>query len=203
LTGADPGPTVKNVKVNKTIRRIAQLKTEPEQLERVARDIAVAVARGEREELKEVGRALATYAPTVKKAEHDDHNYRAGFAAALGTLLAAYEVSFERKDARRVAMEAVSSDTSKAVVVALARQPATNAELARAIGVTPGATSKILNALREAGLARILGGHPLPERGARKTHALTPMGSWVADTLTGEVTDATESARTATKQQAS
>ncbi len=186
------------MKVNKTIRRIANVKAQPDELMRVARDIAVAVARGEREELKEVGRALATHAPEVKKSEHADHNYWAGFSAALGTLLAAYEVSFERKDARRVAMEAVTSETSQAVVLALAEQPATSAELARALTVTPGATSKILNALREAGLARILGGHPLPERGARKTHALTPMGSWVADSLRG----ATGTERTATKQRA-
>lgn len=168
--------------MHKTIRRIARIGAEPEELERVARDVAVAVARGEREELKEVGRALAMHAPA--RSAGDD--YWAGFAAALGTMLAAYEVSFERSDARRAALQVVSSDTSKKVVRALADNPATNAELARRISVTPGATSKILTALREAGMARVLGGDALPERGARKLHALTPLGSWVADVLSSE-----------------
>ena len=168
--------------MHKTIRRIAHLETEPEELNRVARDIAVAVARGEREELKEVARALAIHAPSRSGAD----DYWAGFAAALGTLLAAYEVSFERSDARRNALQVVSSDTSKKVVRALAEKPATNAELARRISVTPGATSKILTALREAGMARVLGGDNVPERGARKLHTLTPLGSWVADVLSSE-----------------
>lgn len=187
------------MKVHKTIRRIAQLGADPGELERVARDIAVAVARGEREELKEVGRALASHAPVRKKDAADEHNYWAGYAAALGGLLAAYEVSFEHKDSRRAATEAVSSETSQAVVLALAEAPATNAELARALSVTASATSKILATLREHGLARILGGASVPARGARKVHALTPLGTWVADRLGG---DAKENERTATKQQA-
>ncbi len=165
----------------KVIRRLAELSEAPEGLSQLARDIGFGVARGEREALAVVGRELAAAAPSRRQNE-----YWAGFAAALGTMLASYESAHERVDARQAALRAVRSDASRAVVCALACGPATGAELAEQIGITPSATSKILAALRGAGLARILGAEPLPKRGARKPHALTPLGSWAADTLIGD-----------------
>jgi DNA-binding transcriptional ArsR family regulator len=164
------------VKPKKVIRRLRAVEQTPEVLEQVARDLGFALARGERDAAAEVGRALAGAAP-------EGDGYWAGFAAGLGMLLASYEAGFERADARQAALGAASSATARAVIAVLASEPATGAELANHLGVTPGAASKVLSALRGAGLVRVLGGAPIPKRGARKPHGLTPLGTWVADEL--------------------
>ena len=69
---------------DKLLRRLADLGHSPEGLERVARDVGFALARGERESLGEVARELAARASHPN--HHDaDKSYWAGFAAALGT----------------------------------------------------------------------------------------------------------------------
>lgn len=162
------------MKISKVTRRLNQVEQTPEVLEQVARDLGFALARGERDAAAEVARALARAAP-------DDDGYWAGFAAGMGVMVAAYQAALERQDARAAGLAAASSETSRAVLAALAVEPATGAELASRLGVTPGAASKVLTSLRGAGLVRVLGGAPIPKRGARKPHALTPLGSWVAD----------------------
>jgi DNA-binding transcriptional ArsR family regulator len=164
----------------KVLRRIAQLGATPEAAEQVARDVGFALARGEREALAAVVRELAARAPA---ADERDASYWAGFADGLGTLVASWQAAQERADARRAALQAVSSDTARGAVRALGAGPATGTELAASLGVTPGAASKALATLRGAGLVRVLGGQPYPKRGARKPHALTALGTWVADEL--------------------
>ena len=204
------------MRADKTRRRISRIDKRPAELERVARDVGQGLARGQRDDLASVARALAAHAldpalsthapaPPPHLRDHPpedcdssldgelDHgaggggrrdDYWAGFAAAIGTLLAAYEAAHEHQDARVVALRAISSPAAESVLLALADRPATGAELATRLGLTPGAVSKILKALRDASLARILGGppenQPLPERGAPKPHALTSMGSSLA-----------------------
>jgi len=175
---------------DKVRRRIAELAkpggVSPERLERLARDLGFALARGERAPLADAARSLAANAPRrarSRAAPAEDTAWAAGYAACFGTLLAAYEAAHERVDARDAAVRALSSDVAIGVVRALTEGPATGAELAARLSVTPGATSKILTQLRGAGLARVAGGRPYPKRGARKPHVLTSLGSWAADEL--------------------
>ncbi|MEM9491279.1 MAG: hypothetical protein AAGC55_19175, partial [Myxococcota bacterium] len=123
-----------------------------------------------------------------------DHKaYWAGFSAALATLLASYESAHTEDEVRLEARRIVSSPSAQAVVLELARGPATGAELARTLELTPGAVSKVFKSLRLAGLARALSsaspdraGRPSPERGVRKPHVLTSLGMAVADDLVGD-----------------
>jgi hypothetical protein len=168
------------VNVDKVLRRIARLGSTPEAAEQVARDVGFGLAREQREALVAVARELAAHAPEASERNRD---YWAGFADALGTLLAAWQAAHERTDARQAALRAVTGDTARGTVQTLARGPATGAEVAAALGVTPGAASKALASLRAAGIARVLGGQPYPKRGARKPHALTSLGDWLAGEL--------------------
>ena len=183
------------MKTEKVLRRIAELAATEEslaKLEQVARDVGFALASGQREALQEVARELAAHAP-YPPGQRDDKlrkSYWAGFAAGLGTLLAAYEAAHERDDAHASALRAVRSELSRAVVRLISEAPCTGAELAGKLGVTPGATSKILASLRGSGLVRVVGGRPYPKRGAAKPHILTPLGSWVAGELNREEHDA-------------
>ncbi len=170
------------MRTDKLMRRLADLGSSPEELERVARDIGFALARGQREPLAEVARELAARAPHSSR-QDAEKSYWAGFAAALGTVVAAYQAAHEQSDARQAALNAASSDSAQAVIAILATHPATGAELAASLGITPGATSKILASLRGAGLVRLSGSQTYPKRGARKPHVLTPLGGWVADQL--------------------
>ncbi|MCG8419129.1 MAG: winged helix-turn-helix domain-containing protein [Proteobacteria bacterium] len=170
----------------KVCGRIARIRECPDVLNIVARNIGEGLARGQREELQQVARELA-----AKSLEADSNdaqaNYWAGFAAALGTLLASYEAAHEESDIRATAMRVLANVSAEAVLLELRHGPATGAELASRLGVTPGATSKILKSLRNVGLARVLGGlagdETLPERGARKSHVLTSLGSSVAQEI--------------------
>ena len=181
------------MRARKVLRRIARSCERPEALQTVARDIGEGLARGQRDDLLEVARQLAAHAPqpTGDPAAADpgpSSEYWAGFAAAMGTLLAAYEAAHEGQDARAAALRSIASSSAEAVVTELGHGPATGAELASKLGLTPGATSKILKSLRAAGLARILGGTPesIPERGAPKPHVLTSLGSSIARELIAE-----------------
>ncbi len=177
---------------DKVRRRIAELskrgEVSPELLERLARDLGFAMARGQRAALAAAARELAAHAPAPpaakkKSARAERTAWAAGYASCLGSLLAAFEAAHERGDAHQAALRAASSEVSRAVVRLLAEGPATGAELAAELGVTASSTSKVLAQLRGAGLARVAGGRPYPKRGAPKPHLLTSLGSWVADTL--------------------
>jgi CRP-like cAMP-binding protein len=174
------------IKRDKVLGRIARAAQSPEILDHVARDVGVALAAGQREALAAIARELAAHAPSTSAeapAGRAGQPYWAGFAAGMGTLLAAYEASFQHADARESARRAVAGDLAQSIVLALGDAPATGVDLAARVGATPGAVSKILGALRGAGLARVLGGLPYPKRGARKPHALTPLGVGIADEL--------------------
>ncbi len=174
------------MKTSKVLRRLSRLDARPQLLERVARDVGVALAHGDREGLSVVVRGLATNAPDSDGGD-PELAYWAGFAAAMGMLLASYEAAHEPGDARAAAMRALGSPSAKAVLGALADMPQTGAELAKHLQLTPGAVSKILKSLRGVGLVRVLGGptesESIPERGAPKPHALTPLGIGVAGEL--------------------
>jgi DNA-binding transcriptional ArsR family regulator len=166
----------------KVLRRIARMGATPEVAEQIARDLGFALARDEREALAAAAREMAARAPGREDGDRGDE-YWAGFVDGLGTLIASWQAAQERADARRAALEAVSSETARGAVRALTAGPATGAELATALGVTPGAASKALATLRGAGLVRVLGGQPYPKRGARKPHGLTPLGTWLVEEL--------------------
>lgn len=176
------------MQTKKVLRRIARTNDRPELFERIARDVGVALARGQRDDLATVVRELAVHAPAPPAPKPGDRDhataYWSGFAAALGTLLTAYEAAHHDGDAREFARRVVAGASAESVILALAEKPATGAELARELGLTPGATSKILKSLRQAGLARIPGppdGTRIPERGARKIHRLTSLGLSIAE----------------------
>lgn len=170
------------MKTGKVLRRLTRVRQEPVVLQTVARDVGFALARGERDELVVVAREIAANAPDGD-ADEAASRYWAGFSAAMGMVLAAYEAAHEHQDARAAALRALGSTSARSVLIALHAAPATGAELAAHLGFSASAVSKILKSLRNAGLARVLGGpdeRELPERGARKPHALTPMGTSLA-----------------------
>jgi CRP-like cAMP-binding protein len=172
------------VKLDKVVARIARIAEEPELLEQVARDVGAGLAEGERDSLERVARELAIHAPHRSRgAKTDPNDYWAGYAAAIGTLLAAQRAAAEKVEAREAALRHTRGETAQGALEILAARPSTGAEIAAQLGVTPGAASKVLAQLRGAGLARTLGGQPYPKRGARKPHVLTPLGSWAADEL--------------------
>jgi CRP-like cAMP-binding protein len=172
------------MKIDKVVSRIARLSTEPELLEQVARDVGAGLAAGERDELETIARELAARAPhRARGAKASEQEYWAGYAAAIGTLLAAQRATAEKHESRQAALQHAQGETAQGVLAVLATGPATGAEVAAQLGVTPGAASKLLTMLRGAGLVRTLGGQPYPKRGARKPHVLTPLGSWAADEL--------------------
>jgi DNA-binding transcriptional ArsR family regulator len=168
---------------SKIVRRMQKMATEPNTvLSGVARDVGFAIAEGDREALEAIGRELAARAP---HGDSDEQTYWAGFAAGMGSLMAAFQAAHDRTDARAAAIGATRTEIARSIVATLAVGPATGAELAQQLGVTPSAISKSLTALRNSGVARVLGGGPYPKRGARKPHALTSLGSWVADEVAG------------------
>ncbi|HTM19448.1 MAG TPA: MarR family transcriptional regulator, partial [Kofleriaceae bacterium] len=170
--------------LDKVLRRIGRLDEQPEALAQVARDVGFALAAGERRAIERVARALAAQAPQRRRGRGaSEQDYWAGFSAGIAMLLAAHQAGAEVGDAREAALRQAASDGARAAILILAGGPATGAELAAQLGLTPGATSKILSTLRGAGLVRPLGGHPYPKRGARKPHVLTSLGSWLADEL--------------------
>lgn len=187
------------VKREKVLKRIRTVATSPELLDHVARDVGVALASGQRDDLAAFAHGLAAHAPAGpgeraerggdRGASGKSGHYWAGVAAGLGILLASYEAAFQHVDARAAALRSAGGELARSVVLALAEAPATGVELAERLGVTPGATSKVLASLRASGVARPLGGMPYPKRGARKPHGLTPLGSAIADELqvSGEV----------------
>lgn len=167
----------------KVLRRVRRAQAEPEVLSTVARDVGVALAQGDRDNLADVARELAANAPNQADPASQ---YWAGFAAALGMLLSAYDAAHTQADAREAALRAVAGDSAQAVLQMLSRGPATGAELSSRLGITPGGISKILKTLRGFGLARALGGQPsgeIPERGAPKPHVLTSLGISIASEL--------------------
>lgn len=170
-------------KTNKIVRRMQKMATEPNTvLSGVARDVGFAIAEGDRDAIEAIGRELAARAP------HGDTNeqaYWAGFAAGIGSMLASLQAAHDRVDSRAAALGATRSDVARSIVATLAVGPATGAELAGQLGVSASAISKSLNNLRNSGVVRMLGGGPYPKRGARKPHALTSLGAWVADELAG------------------
>jgi DNA-binding transcriptional ArsR family regulator len=176
------------MRTGKVIKRLARIGERPELLNTVARDAGVALARGEREALRLLVRELAARAPggegdaPVNPAAGE--HYWAGFAAAMGMVLASYEAEHGQADARMAAMRALSSPVARRVLCELAHGPATGAVLASRLTLTRGAVSKILKSLRGVGLARIAGGGmghgPVPERGAPKPHVLTALGAALA-----------------------
>jgi DNA-binding MarR family transcriptional regulator len=172
------------VKRDKVLKRIGTVTRSPEVLDHVARDVGVALAAGQRDDLAAFARELAARAPDAGgERDAKSAHYWSGLAAGLGMLLASYEAAFQLDDARAAALRATGSELARAVVLALAAAPATGIELAERLGVTAGATSKILSSLRGAGVARPLGDMPYPKRGARKPHGLTPLGTALADEL--------------------
>jgi len=170
------------VKLEKVVDRIARIGAEPEVLEQIARDVGAGLAEDERRALERVARELAIHAPhRGRGAGASPHDYWAGYAAAIGTVLAAQRAAAEKVEAREAALRHTAGDNSQACLEILAAGPATGAEIAAHLDITPGAASKILAHLRGAGLVRPLGGQPYPKRGARKPHVLTALGSWTAD----------------------
>jgi hypothetical protein len=176
------------VKRDKVLKRIGTVARSPDVLDHVARDIGVALAAGQRDDLATFARELAARVPEAPgerggRGGSKSASYWSGVAAGLGMLLASYEASFQQDDSRAVARRAATSEFARSTVLALADAPATGIELAERIGATPGAMSKILAGLRAVGVARPLGGLPYPKRGARKPHGLTPLGTALADEL--------------------
>lgn len=168
------------MKLAKVVARIARIGKEPELLEQIARDVGAGLAEDERRALERVARELAIHAPHRGRSGSAD-DYWAGYAAAIGTVLAAQRASAEKVEAREAALRHTAGDNNQACLEVLAAGPATGAELAARLDITPGAASKMLAHLRGAGLVRPLGGQPYPKRGARKPHVLTALGSWTAD----------------------
>lgn len=180
------------MRTGKVIKRLARIGERPELLNTVARDAGVALARGERDALRLLVRELAVRAPggegdpPVERTT--GQHYWAGFAAAMGMVLASYEAEHGHADARAVAMRALTSPVARRVLCELAHGPATGAVLASRLKLTRGGVSKILKSLRGVGLARIAGGGhgPVPERGAPKPHVLTAQGAALAGELVAE-----------------